>query len=228
MPAPKNVWLGRVLDALLLVTTLAAVAFALWEEAPEWADPLVLACFFVFFVWRWLISMDRHAYLKDNWLDLALIVLLASPLLRVFTALRVMRILPALRLGALLRANRKKIMEFVIVSQESFPAAMAMVFGVVFVFGMSIFLLEHTANPQFGKISDGLWWAFVTLTTVGYGDIVPMTDGGRIVGVFTMVFGITIYSLMIANLTYFVEEQGRKRQTEKENMREQGDETKSE
>ncbi len=219
MPAPGNVWLGRVLDALLLVTTLAAVAFALWEEAPEWADPLVLTCFFAFFVWRWLISMDRHAYLKDNWLDLALIVLLASPLLRVFTALRVLRILPALRLGAFLRANRKKIMEFVVVSQESFPAAMAMVFGVVFVFGMTIFLLEHSANPQFGKISDGLWWAFVTLTTVGYGDIVPMTDGGRIVGVFTMVFGITIYSLMIANLTFFVEEQGRKRKEEQERER---------
>ena len=102
MPAPKHIWLGRVLDALLLITTLAAVAFALWKEAPDWADPLVLACFFVFFVWRWLISMDRHAYLKDNWLDLALIVVLASPLLRVFTALRVMRILPALRLGAFL------------------------------------------------------------------------------------------------------------------------------
>jgi len=55
---------------------------------------------------------------------------------------------------------------------------------------------------------------------VGYGDIVPMTDGGRIVGVFTMVFGITTYSLMIANLTYFVEEQGRKRQAEKENENE--------
>jgi voltage-gated potassium channel len=216
MPAPKNIWLGRVLDALLFATTLAAVGIALWEEAPDWADPVVLGCFFIFFVWRWLISVDRHAYLKDNWLDLALIVLLASPLLRLFTALRVVRILPALRLGAFLRSHRKKILSVVIISQESFPAAMAMIFGVVFVFGMTVFLLEHTTNPQFGQISDGLWWAFVTLTTVGYGDIVPITAGGRIVAVFTMVFGIAIYSLMIANLTFFVEEQGRKRQLEKE------------
>ena len=111
---------------------------------------------------------------------------------------------------------------------------MAMIFGVVFVFGMTVFLLEHTTNPQFGQISDGLWWAFVTLTTVGYGDIVPITGAGRIVGVFTMVFGISIYSLMIANLTFFVEEQGRKRQLEKERTdkeqvdREQTDETKPE
>ncbi|MBL4760361.1 MAG: potassium channel family protein [Mariprofundaceae bacterium] len=217
-----------MLDGLLLVTTFAAVGLALWEEAPEWADPLALACFFIFFVWRWLISMDRHTYLKDNWLDLALIVLLASPLLRIFTALRVLRILPALRLGVLFRANRKKILNFLIVSQDSLPAAMAMIFGVVFIFGMSVFLLEQNVNPQFGRISDGLWWAFVTLTTVGYGDIVPITDAGRIVGVFTMIFGITIYSLMIANLTYFVEEQGRKRKAEEERVSAHERETKSE
>jgi len=216
MPAPHHIWLGRVLDGLLFVTTLVAVGVALWEEAPEWADPLALSCFFAFFVWRWFISMDRQAYLKANWLDLALIVLLASPLLRLFTALRVVRILPALRLGAFLQAHRKKILNIVILSQESLPSAMAMIFGVVFIFGMTVFLLEHSANPQFGKISDGLWWAFVTLTTVGYGDIVPVTDGGRIVAVFTMVFGIAVYSLMIANLTFFVEEHGRKRQMEKE------------
>ncbi|PCI43562.1 MAG: potassium channel protein [Proteobacteria bacterium] len=216
MPAAKNIWLGRALDALLFITTLAAVGIALWEEAPDWADPIALACFFVFFLWRWLISMDRQAYLKANWLDLALIVLLASPLLRLFTALRVVRILPALRLGAFLRTNRKKILSVVIISQESFPAAMAMIFGVVFIFGMTVFLLEHAANPQFAQVADGLWWAFVTLTTVGYGDIVPITAGGRIVAVFTMIFGIAIYSLMIANLTFFVEEQGRKRQLEKD------------
>ena len=65
-----------------------------------------------------------------------------------------------------------------------------------------------------GTISDGLWWAFVTLTTVGYGDIYPMTTSGRIVAVFTMIFGIALYSLLVANLTFFVEEQGRKRALE--------------
>jgi voltage-gated potassium channel len=72
-------------------------------------------------------------------------------------------------------------------------------------------VLEHPHNPGFADVSDGLWWAFVTLTTVGYGDLYPVTSGGRIVAVFTMIFGITIYSLMIANLTYFVGETGRMR-----------------
>jgi len=230
MSAPRHIWVGRILDALLLFSTLSAVLLGLWtevpsqwkafmhlgEHVPEWGSLLALICFFVFFVLRWLVSVDRHEYLKKNWLDLALVVLLASPFLRLLTAFKVVGVMPALRVGTMLRSNRKRILKLIIVSQDSFPVAMALVFGVVFMFGTAAFLFEHHSNPQYGDISDGLWWAFVTLTTVGYGDIVPITAAGRIVGVFTMVFGITIYSLMIANLTFFVEEQGRIRQKEKE------------
>jgi len=214
MSAPRHLWSGRILDGLLFIVTLAAVGVSFWRAAPEWLDPLVLILFFVCFVARWAISVDRHAYLKSNWLDLLLIVLLASPLLRLFTALRVVRIMPALRVGALLRANRKRLLNLVVLSQESFPAAMTLLFGIIFVFGTSAYLLEHEVNTQFGSISDGLWWALVTLTTVGYGDMYPMTAGGRIVAVFTMIFGITIYSLVVANLTVFVEGQAQQRAEE--------------
>lgn len=214
MPAPQHRWLGRILDGLLFMSTVVAVAVGFWHAAPTWADPTVLVLFFVLFGARWNISEDRHAYLKKNWLDLVLIVLFASPLLRIFSALRVMRLMPALRVGALVRANRKRLLSLIIVSQDSFPAAMTLVFGFVFVFGAGVYFLEHDVNDQFGTISDGLWWAFVTLTTVGYGDIYPMTTSGRIVAVFTMIFGIALYSLLVANLTFFVEEQGRKRAQE--------------
>ncbi|MDQ6990487.1 MAG: potassium channel family protein, partial [Mariprofundaceae bacterium] len=159
-------------------------------------------------------SEDRPLYLKKNWLDLVLIVLLASPLLRIFSSLRLMRLLPLLRVGVLIRANRKRLLNLLVLSQANFPAAMTLVFGFVFVFGTSVYFLEHNVNDQFGTISDGLWWAFVTLTTVGYGDIYPMTMSGRLVAVVTMIFGIALYSLLVANLTFFVEEQGRKRAEE--------------
>ncbi|MDQ6953628.1 MAG: potassium channel family protein [Mariprofundaceae bacterium] len=214
MPVPQHRWLGRILDGLLFVSTVVAVTVGFWHAAPAWADPAILVLFFVLFATRWNISEDRPLYLKKNWLDLVLIVLLASPLLRIFSALRVMRLLPALRVGVLIRANRKRLLNLIVLSQDSFPAAMTLVFGFVFVFGASVYFLEHDVNEQFGTISDGLWWAFVTLTTVGYGDIYPMTTSGRIVAVFTMIFGIALYSLLVANLTFFVEEQGRKRALE--------------
>jgi len=214
MSAPQHRWLGRILDGLLFVITVLAVGVGFWQAAPEWVDPTVLVVFFILFIARWLISENRHAYLKANWLDLVLVVLLASPLVRLFSALRMLRLMPALRIGALIRANRQRLLNLIILSQASLPAAMTLVFGFVFVFGTSVYLIEHGVNEQFGSINDGLWWAFVTLTTVGYGDVYPITTAGRIVAVFTMIFGIALYSLLVANLTFFVEEQGRKRALE--------------
>ncbi|MDX8382944.1 MAG: ion channel [Ghiorsea sp.] len=207
----RSVLKERVLDTSLFVATLASLGISFWEGAPKWASLLVLALFVTLFFMRWKVSEDGSAYLRANWLDLALVVLLSSPFLRLLIAFKVAGLAPALRLTAILRSNKDKLIQMVVLSGDSLPAAMALIFGVVFLFGASAYLLEYQANPAFGNVGDGLWWAFVTLTTVGYGDIVPITAGGRLVAVLTMVFGITLYSLMIANLTYFVEAMGEKR-----------------
>jgi voltage-gated potassium channel len=59
---------------------------------------------------------------------------------------------------------------------------------------MSVF--EHEAQPdKFGSIPESMWWAFATVTTVGYGDVVPVTIAGRIVGVITMITGLVMVAL---------------------------------
>ncbi|MDQ6971436.1 MAG: potassium channel family protein [Mariprofundaceae bacterium] len=195
----------RGLDAVLFLLTIASVAGSFWEGIADWMQMSVLVLFVFLFALRWRIDEDSRSYIRDNWFDLVFVVLLASPVLRLLTALRFVRVLPALKLGALLRQNRKRILRLVLLSRDSFPLAMAVIFGMVFVFGASAFMLEHGSNSGFESIHDGLWWAFVTLTTVGYGDIVPQTGAGRIIAVMLMVFGVGVYSLMIANLTHFLE-----------------------
>ena len=206
-----HIWTKRILDVLLLFITIIAVIAPFWEKAPEWLAAAVLIVFVTLFGIRWYVSDDRREYLRTNWLDLVLIVLLSSPFLRLLVAFKVAGFAPVIRIGALLRRNRSRLMQMLVVSGESLPAAMALVFAVVFMFGAGVFFLERAVNPAFAHVSDGLWWAFVTLTTVGYGDVVPITSAGRTVAVIAMLFGITLYSLMIANLTYFVEEMGEKR-----------------
>jgi len=195
----------RLLDVALFAATMGAVAASFIDGLPDWATLVALLSFVVMFFIRWRIDDDRKAWMKSNWFDLALVVLLSSPILRMFMAFKVAGLAPAMKIGALIRSNRERLLKLVILSGDSLPAAMALIFGIVFVFGTSVFMLEHGKNPQFHELQDGLWWAFVTLTTVGYGDMVPITGGGRMVAVLTMLFGIAVYSLVIANLTAFVE-----------------------
>jgi voltage-gated potassium channel len=53
----------------------------------------------------------------------------------------------------------------------------------------------------FGSLGDSLWWAAQTVTTVGYGDVVPETAGGRLIGLFVMVVGVAAVSLITALVT---------------------------
>jgi voltage-gated potassium channel len=66
--------------------------------------------------------------------------------------------------------------------------------------------LVRLVDPKdFHSWGDGLWWAIVTLATVGYGDIVPHTAWGRVIGSATIVFGVTFLTLLTAIVTsYFV------------------------
>jgi voltage-gated potassium channel len=73
-------------------------------------------------------------------------------------------------------------------------------------------MLERAQQPAvFGNIPEALWWAVVTLTTTGYGDVVPQTVGGRMIGSVVMVSGILVLALMTGILaTGFAEEERRR------------------
>ncbi|QJB55941.1 potassium channel family protein [Pseudodesulfovibrio sp. zrk46] len=71
---------------------------------------------------------------------------------------------------------------------------------------------EHYPNGEIHDLFGALWWAVVTLTTVGYGDMVPGTVGGKIMGVFVMICGIGLVSTLTGNLaSMLVERKARKR-----------------
>ncbi|MFC1665452.1 potassium channel family protein [Pseudomonadota bacterium] len=57
---------------------------------------------------------------------------------------------------------------------------------------------EHKAQPdKFGNIPQAMWWAVATLTTVGYGDVAPITPYGKIIGAIFMIFGLGMFALPI-------------------------------
>lgn len=89
------------------------------------------------------------------------------------------------------------------VKSQRLLMALSMLVGLIIVLGLVIVPLEQTGNPQtnFGGPGDGLWWAVTTATGVGYGDLVPVTTAGRLVGVALETIGVTTFGLVIAFIT---------------------------
>ncbi len=78
---------------------------------------------------------------------------------------------------------------------------MAMAVGVVFFCGIIIYFIESPhEDSQIKTLVDAIWYATATVTTVGYGDVVPVTQEGRIMGIVMMFVGIFIFALVISRL----------------------------
>jgi voltage-gated potassium channel len=80
--------------------------------------------------------------------------------------------------------------------------------GAVLVFASLLYAVEHDAQPdKLGTIPQAMWWAIVTLGTVGYGDVVPITPLGKLISVFAIVGGLTMIALPVAIIsTAFADE----------------------
>jgi voltage-gated potassium channel len=75
--------------------------------------------------------------------------------------------------------------------------------GVVVIGSLVAYYAEHPTNPEFATVGDALWWGIVTLTTVGYGDIVPKTPTGRWAAVMIMITGIAVLGVLSGSLASF-------------------------
>ncbi len=126
----------------------------------------------------------------------ALIDLLA--ILPAYRPLRVLRIFVLFRVFKLLRYT-KSIHQFVEVLAtkkfELFTLLFLLLF-IVFTAGIAIYVFEEKGNPQITSLFDGLYWALITISTVGYGDISPVTIEGRVISMLVIISGIAIISFV--------------------------------
>jgi voltage-gated potassium channel len=79
----------------------------------------------------------------------------------------------------------------------------AVAVGVLVTASLVAYFAEHPTNPEFATVGDALWWGIVTMTTVGYGDIVPKTPTGRWAAVVIMLTGVAVLGLLAGSLASF-------------------------
>lgn len=110
-----------------------------------------------------------------------------------------------------LKASRRKIQLF-----------FAAVLAIVLVEGTVVYVFERGANPDFANIPQAIYWAIVTLTTVGYGDVAPITIPGKIMASVIMLTGFAIIAVPTGVITSEIREQALRNQRRKRRCRECG------
>ncbi len=159
-----------------------------------------IAIFTVEYLLRLLVADRKFRFIFSFYglVDLAAIApfYIASGIdLRSIRVLRLLRLVRTFKLFRYSRAVQRLRNAFVLVREELilFFAASLLV---LYVSAVGIYYFEHTAQPEaFASVFHSLWWAVVTLTTVGYGDVYPVTTGGKIFTFFVLMIGLGVVAV---------------------------------
>lgn len=136
-------------------------------------------------------------------IDLAAIVPFYIALILPFADLRLLRVFRLLRLLKLVRYSPALATLGRVLHNErrALVGALLIMAAMLLVASTAIYYIERDISPdKFGSIPESMWWALATLTTVGYGDVVPASPLGKIVGGFVMIFGLGMFALPIGIL----------------------------
>jgi voltage-gated potassium channel len=198
---------GTWWEATMMVLLAGSVGLVFWYESTEdaslrrvleWTDLALVALFAV----EWAVRLERSPQpsrfaLRHGWELLGMVPLLLPlpPFLRILRLVRLVRILRVFgRVGERLGTWER-------IAHESHIPKIALASGTVTLVGaVLVWLLERGSNPNLSHFSESLWWAIVTVTTVGYGDITPITAMGRAVAAILMVAGIGTIGLLASSL----------------------------
>ena len=113
-------------------------------------------------------------------------------------SLRALRFVRLFRLFKLVRYNKalKHFAKAIRIAKEEIMLFLFITLILIYLSAVGIYYFEHDAQPEhFSSIFDSLWWAIITLTTVGYGDVYPITIGGRVFTFFILMIGLGIVAI---------------------------------
>jgi len=210
----------NIIVVVLSVYVLIALMFETFIKLPvEVArvlviiDDLICIVFLFDFAQRFYKAENKLEFMKWAWIDL-----ISSIPTLVF--LRLGRTLRLIRLLRILRAFRsiKHLAHHVFKSKTQGTLTTAAVIAILMVIFSSIAILqvEHDPHSNIKTAEDAIWWAYVTITTVGYGDKFPVTGEGRIIAALLMTVGVGLFGTFTAFMaSWFIEK------TKKEDVNEE-------
>lgn len=239
-PSQKGDKFSLVYDILMLVAIIASLVPLMFAEDNatfRMIERVTVALFIFDYLLRWITA--DYKLQKKGWsfvlypfsgwaiIDLLSILPGLSLLGRGFKIVRITRLLRILRIFKVIRYSSKiQVLGRVLRKERNvLLSVLAIAIFYVFLTALIMFNAEPHINPVTGAVTfedffDALYWATVTLTTVGYGDMIPATDLGRFISMVSSLFGVAIIALPSGVITAsYLEELRSQRRKKQENSK---------
>lgn len=201
----------EIASSIAVVASIAIMGLETFDHAPELTHALFVAdialslAFVAEYLYRIATSENKRGYMTSFYGLIDLVALLpllvhAAASVRVIRLLRLIRILRLLKLRRYSNALDRYAEALKLISAEaSLFTGVALVFIIAFAF--VIYEVEHEAQPElYRNIFDSIWWAVISLTSVGYGDVYPVTTAGRLFTLAMVLTGMGIVAVPTALL----------------------------
>ena len=214
-PRNENI-ISRLYDWIMLVAIVIGLLPLMFREQPQifWYFDLISGlCFIMDYLLRWITAdyslkyKGIMAFLIHPFTPMAIIDLLSilptfNLLSPTFKVVRVSRLLKILRVIKVVRyfESLEIVMAVIWKQRKILCTVLSMALFYIFITAMIMFNAEEDINPEtgeylFGNFFDAFYWAACTLTTVGYGDLYPVSDVGRVISIISSIVGIAIIAL---------------------------------
>lgn len=189
---PLNVII-LILSVYVLVALLVDTFFKLPEEVSRLLgiiDIFVCIIFLIDFIIRFVKADNKWKFMRWGWIDL----LSSIPAVEYLRAGRAIRLLRLLRIIKAFRSTKNLVNHiFKNKAQGAFTSVAIIALLLVIFSALAILQVEDDPNSNIKTAEDALWWAYVTITTVGYGDKFPVTTEGRIIASILMTAGVGLF-----------------------------------
>ena len=199
-------WFDAVVFALIVVSLITFSIETLPNLPPAaaamlyWIESATVLLFTGEYLLRLAVADSRWRFVRSFFGVLDLVAILPFYLaagvdlraVRTFRLLRLIRILKLARYNDAVRRLRRAVG----IVREELVLFLNVALILIFLSAVGIYYFEHDRQPEhFASVFHSLWWAVVTLTTVGYGDMFPITTGGRVFTFFVLFLGLGIVAV---------------------------------
>lgn len=192
----------NIIVIILSIYVLGALVIDSFFDLPKeisnllnYIDNAICLFFFFEFCYRFYHAENKLAFMKWGWIDL----LSSIPMIDYLRAGRLLRLIRLLRIIRAFKSTKHLVTHiFANKAQGAFTSISVIAILLVIFSAIGILQVENAPNSNIKTAEDAIWWAYVTITTVGYGDRFPVTTEGRVIAAILMTAGVGLFGTFTA------------------------------